>query len=124
VKFLVDNALPPQLAHLLREAGHEAAHVRDYGLEAAEDSLIVELAEAEGRVIVSADSDFAMLLALARRGQPSFILFREAEIVRAEDYSSRIVDNLPAFESDLRAGCVVVFRHGRIRVRSLPFRPE
>ncbi|MCC6587379.1 MAG: hypothetical protein IT168_11855 [Bryobacterales bacterium] len=47
-------------------------------------------------------------------------LFREPEIIRAEEYASAILLNLPAIEDDLLAGCVATFRHGRVRVRSLP----
>lgn len=35
MKLLVDNALSPVLAELLRKAGHEAVHVRDIGLHHA-----------------------------------------------------------------------------------------
>ena len=55
---------------LLTAAGHDAVHVRDYGLHAAEDQMILERAGIEGRVIVS--SDFAMLLAVSKSGKPSF----------------------------------------------------
>jgi predicted nuclease of predicted toxin-antitoxin system len=120
VRFLVDNALSPEVARLLSEAGHDAIHVRDYGLYAAEDPVILERAGIEERVIVSADSDFAMVLALSRRSKPSFILFREADIVRAQDYASCILESLSLLKSELDAGCVVTFRRGRIRVRNLP----
>jgi len=120
VRFLIDNALSPEVARLLRDSGHDAVHVRDYGLHAEEDPVILERAGSEERVVVSADSDFAMLLALSRRSNPSFILFREADIIHARDYASRILESLPLLESELDAGCVVTFRRGRIRVRSLP----
>ena len=119
MKFLIDNALPPTLASLLRKAGHNAVHLRDYGLHAAEDPVIVERARLEDRVLVSAYTDFATLLAVMRQAKPSFILFREAGLIRARDYVVRVLDSLPLLESELEAGCVVVFRHGRIRVRNL-----
>ena len=121
MRFPIDNALSPELARFLTEAGHDAVHVRDYGLHAAEDQVILERAGIEGRVIVSSDSDFAMLLAVSKSGKPSFILFREAAIIRAQDYASRILESLQSFERELEAGCVVTFRRGRIRVRALPF---
>ena len=44
MKLLVDNALSPVLAELLRQAGHEAVHVRDIGLHHAADEDIFERA--------------------------------------------------------------------------------
>ena len=121
MRFLIDNALSPHLARVLADAGHDAVHVRDYGLHDAEDPIILERAGIEDRVVVSVDSDFAMLLAVSRRSKPSLILFREAAIIRAQDYASQILESLPSLEAELEAGCVVTFRRGRIRVRSLPF---
>lgn len=120
MRFLVDNALSPEVARLLGLAGHDAAHVRDYGLHAAEDLVILEQAGAEDRILISADSDFAMLLAVSLRTKPSFVLFREPSVTRAADYVGLILQNLPAIEHELLAGCVVTFRHGRVRVRNLP----
>ena len=57
MKFLIDNALSPEVARLLSDAGHDAVHVRDYGLQAASDLLLLELAEQEDRMLVSADTD-------------------------------------------------------------------
>lgn len=59
MKFLVDAQLPPALAQWLRDAGHEAQAVREVGLREAEDSAIWQHAQAEGRVIVTKDEDFA-----------------------------------------------------------------
>ena len=44
VRFLIDNNLSPRLSGLLVAAGHDAAHVRDYGLQAVSDPDVMDRA--------------------------------------------------------------------------------
>lgn len=62
MRFLIDNALSPRLAEQLVSAGHGAVHVRELALQAAEDLVILDRPTAEGRVVVSADTDSAASL--------------------------------------------------------------
>ncbi len=90
-------------------------------MQAAKDEEILRRALQEDRIIVSADSDFATLLAMQEASKPSFILFREVNLLRAHDYVRILLPALPALEPDLISGCVAVFRGGHLRIRRLPF---
>ena len=120
VKFLIDNALPPLLAELLVTAGLDAVHVRTYNMQAASDEAVLARALAEDRAVISADTDFGAILANQAASRPSFVLFRDPNLLAASDYAAALIPALTLLEPELVSGCVAVFRNGRLRVRKLP----
>lgn len=120
MKFLVDNALSPNLAVGLRAAGHDVVHLRDIGLASASDAEVFQIALADSRVIVSEDTDFGTLLALRNAVKPSVLLFRGIQDRSAANLLSLLQTNIAAVTGDLDAGAVVVIENTRIRIRRLP----
>ena len=59
--FLIDEMFPPAVARLLREKyGHDAVHVSEVGLPAADDAHVAGAGRAEGRAVVTENvADYA-----------------------------------------------------------------
>jgi predicted nuclease of predicted toxin-antitoxin system len=81
-----------------------AVHVREYGLHEADDAAIFEHAARERRVIVSADTDFGLLLAVRQEGAPSVILFRRGAPRLPRAQVELLVANLPNVTRGARRG--------------------
>lgn len=123
MRLLLDNNLPPRLATLLQDAGHDTEHVRDHGMQAAGDQDVLGLARQQRRTLISADTDFGTLLARTGADAPSIILIRRATPRRAEQLAALLLANLEQVAEDLLAGDVVVVTDVDLRIRRLPISP-
>ncbi|HKB32088.1 MAG TPA: DUF5615 family PIN-like protein [Streptosporangiaceae bacterium] len=124
MKFLVDASLSPWVAELLRENGHEADHVRDYGRLTADDNQILAHARSHGQALISADTDFTVIRALRGVPSPSLVLLRSADRLSPAQQAALILANLAAVAADLEAGAAISIARGHLRVRPLPMGRE
>jgi len=119
MKLLLDQGLPRSTVFPLRAAGIDAVHVGERALATAPDSVILDIARREQRIVVTLDADFHALLAISGAAGPSVIRIR-IEGLRAESLAGVLVDVLKLCKDDLSHGAMVsVTEHG-VRVRRLP----
>lgn len=123
MRLLLDANLSPQVLGPLRDAGYEALHVAEVEeLLTATDAEIFDHAVAEGFTIVTADSDFPMLLALRRADSPSVVHLRHVAELGPGEHAKLLLANLPAITDDLARGAIVSMSPTRLAIRDLPIR--
>ena len=89
-------------------------------MQHSDDEVIFERAAAEHRIVVSADADFGMLLAVRSSRQPSVIQFRGEGSRKPEALARTLLANLTQLVDALENGSIVTVEPARVRVRLLP----
>ncbi len=101
------------------EHGYNAIHAFEIGLDRSSDTVILERARREKRVIITADLDYPQLLAYSHTEGPGLILFRGGNYSEADAlYYLRKV--LASISPEVLCKSIVVIEKNRIRFRSLP----
>ncbi|MGI8815668.1 MAG: DUF5615 family PIN-like protein, partial [Pseudonocardia sp.] len=100
MRFLIDECLSPTLATILRAEGHDAVHVADLGMCGVPDTVVMQTARDQQRVVLSADTGPTQGRHRLRRTTgakqppaPSVVLFRSQE-VDAKTLASVLLANL------------------------------
>jgi len=97
VRLLFDQNLSPRLVRLLADLYPESTHVRDVGLQSADDLAVWVYAREFGFIIASKDADFRQRSFLY--GAPPKVIW-----IRLGNCSTRDIEALlRAFRSDLLA---------------------
>ena len=113
MNLLVDENIPRSVAQALAAAGHDVRAVRTVA-RGATDAEVVQLAIVEGRIIVTADKDFADF-AVRFPGCPSIVLIRLHSVPDPQHIANAIHAALSYV--DRSSGLLVVVEPNRVRVR-------
>jgi predicted nuclease of predicted toxin-antitoxin system len=100
MRFIVDAQLPRRLSHWLNTQGHESVHTLDLpAANATEDHVIIRVAGAEQRTVISKDRDF--FEQYVRTEKPKKLLFvstgnltNKDLLLLFSDYLETVVDLL------------------------------
>ena len=114
-RFLIDESLPRVVTRALLASGHDVVDVRDAGLRGATDDSIAARALVDGRIVVSADLDFANALRFPPGSHPGIVVSRLSDLATTGEVAERIV----AAIADLGAaidGAITIIEPTRVRV--------
>lgn len=123
MRLLVDENLSPRVARLLREAGHEAAHVVEVGLGNTDDPLILGAAADDARIIVTADTDLGALLAARETSSPSVVMLRSSDHLTPDEHTRLVAVVLTRIGDELEDGAIASVTPERLRLRRLSIAP-
>lgn len=119
MKVLLDEGLPRRAAALLRDHRIDAVHLTEIAEASTADSVILEGARADGRIVVTLDADFHALLAVEGSTTPSVIRIRR-EGLSAEDVRDLLLHLLHDHETALLSGVALSVRAHLVGMRRLP----
>ncbi|MBU6228698.1 MAG: DUF5615 family PIN-like protein [Synechococcales bacterium] len=121
LRLLADVHISPLTVEALRSQGYDIVHTIDVLPATASDAEILELARVEGKVVLTQDLDFSMLVALSNYGLPSLITLRLSS-AKPDVVAQRLLDVLPTMEIELTEGAAITISDDSVRVRKLPIR--
>jgi predicted nuclease of predicted toxin-antitoxin system len=111
--------LSPSWVDFLTGAGFTAVHWSDEGAPDASDHVLMQWAAEREYIVLTADLDFAAILAATERQGPSVILVRNA-ILTPDVLGSAVLAAIHQAKKELATGAIISVDAERARLRILP----
>ena len=121
LRFLADVHISPLTVAALKLNGYDILRSTDLLPATTADIDILELARVEGRIIITQDLDFSMLIAVGKYNQPSLVTLR-LSYAKPDVITQRLLDVLPQLEEELTQGSALTIDDNSVRIRKLPIR--
>lgn len=116
MRFKLDENLPADASHRLREAGFDAMSVLDQGMGGADDRDLAKVCISEERVFLTFDTDFANIRAYPPVAHAGLIVFRL--LTQEKNHLLSVLEKLiTAFEAASPTGQLWIVEEDRIRIR-------
>lgn len=112
MKFLVDRCAGRRLADWLHSKGHDVIEARELGPDPG-DRALLERAEAEGRILITIDTDFGKLVHLHRIPHAGLVRLPDVPAQQRIDVTAELIEH---HGEALEAQAVVTVRDGRLRI--------
>jgi len=115
MRFLADESVSRRVIERLRADGFDVISIGETR-SGAPDSVVLELADAEGSILITEDRDFGELVIRQRLGVRGLILL---ELDRVSNAAEAEAAEVIRSHADKLPGNLVVIEPGRIRLRPL-----
>ncbi|HWD25940.1 MAG TPA: DUF5615 family PIN-like protein [Rhizomicrobium sp.] len=109
MKVLADENCERELVNDLRKAGHDVISILDTS-PSIDDGMVFELAQNEGRVLLTNDHDFGALAEHAEKRPPAVLLMR-LERVSLRRRIDTVLRALTELSGDINARFIVIEPH-------------
>jgi predicted nuclease of predicted toxin-antitoxin system len=116
MRFLVDRCAGHRLAEWLRSQGHDVLESRELGPDPG-DRALLERAAAEGRILVTIDTDFGELVYVEEVPHRGLVRLPD---VPAERRIALMAQVLEQHQQELETQAIITIRRGRIRISRSP----
>jgi predicted nuclease of predicted toxin-antitoxin system len=116
LKLLADENIAGDMVAWLRAQGCEVVHASEQLAQEA-DSVVLQAAEKEGRLLLTEDKDFGELVFRDRMNSHGVILLRMGKLTIAKRIE-RLTETWSVVQSN-PSGCFIVITEKKIRVRAL-----
>ncbi|MFN0036820.1 MAG: DUF5615 family PIN-like protein [Saprospiraceae bacterium] len=120
MKFVADEGVDGTLVKLLREAGHDVFYFAE-SLQSTDDTIILEIANTETRVLITRDKDFGELVWRMKMVHAGIMLIRAEELNSVS--RSFLVAEFIAANLDLLSSHFIVIQPGTARIRKMQEQP-
>src|SRR5690349_15436532 len=115
MKFLLDESAELRLGAFLRQLGHDVTAVAADYQASIKDEQVLAIAQAEGRILITNDTDFGELVFKQRQPHSGVILFRFSDLPLSDKITA--LQQLLAQHPEQLVEFVVI-APGSIRIRS------
>lgn len=117
MNFLIDAQLPRRAAWWIREQGHDVVHTLDLpeGNRTTDDAII-DIADAENRIVVTKDADFVNSFQL--HGRPRKLLLVATGNIGNAQLEHLLLRNLAAIANAFESASFIEFTRAEVIVRA------
>jgi predicted nuclease of predicted toxin-antitoxin system len=112
VKFLIDRCAGRRLADWLRSQGHDVTESRERGPDPG-DRTLLEWAAAEGRILVTIDTDFGELLFVEGARHCGLVRLPDVPAAKRIELMMQVLERYP---QELKAAAIITIRGEKIRI--------